>query len=129
MRRTTIGLCVAALGLSLCMSCRKDGKSEISRAAETYYGYLIEGKYADYVGAIAYSDSMSGVYRSHMVVLVAQFAAREEKERGGIISVQALGDTVSGDVASVFLEVLFGDSTHEEVTMPMVKCGGEWKMQ
>lgn len=129
MRRTTIGLCVAALGLLLCMSCRKDGKSEISRAAETYYGYLIEGKYADYVGAIAYSDSMTDEYRSQMVDLVAQYAAREREARGGLVAAKALDDTVSGDVGSVFIEVLFGDSTREEVSLPMVRCGEVWKMQ
>ena len=112
------------------MACsHKDDGEQARRAAMSYYECLIDGRYEEYVNGIAYSDSMTGVYRSQMVDLVAQFAAREEKERGGIISVQALGDTVSGDVASVFLEVLFGDSTHEEVTMPMVKCGGEWKMQ
>ena len=129
MRRTIIGLCVAALGLSLCMSCRKDGKSKISRAAETYYGYLIEGKYADYVGAIAYSDSMTEEYRSQMVDLVAQYAARERESRGGLVAAKALDDTVSGDVGSVFIEVLFGDSTREEVSLPMVRCGEVWKMQ
>ena len=129
MKHFWVYLCVCA-GASLWMACsHKDDGEQARRAAMSYYECLIDGRYEEYVNGIAYSDSMTGVYRSQMVDLVAQFAAREEKERGGIISVQALGDTVSGDVASVFLEVLFGDSTHEEVTMPMVKCGGEWKMQ
>ena len=45
---------MAFLGLSLWVSCGKSDKSEVSRAAETYYNYLIEGKYEDYVRSIAY---------------------------------------------------------------------------
>ena len=86
-------------------------------------------KRQDYVRSIAYSDSMTDSYRSQMVDLVAQYAVREKERRGGLASVRALGDTVSGDVASVFLEVLFRDSTREEIALPMVRCGEEWKMQ
>ena len=94
--RKIIPLWVAFLGLSLWVSCGKSDKSEVSRAAETYYNYLIEGKYEDYIHSIAYSDSMTESYRSQMVELVAQYAAREKERRGGLVSVRALGDTVSG---------------------------------
>lgn len=110
------------------LSCRK-AEHEADRAAVKYYTYLIEGKYEEYVGGIAYSDSMTDSYRSQMVDLTAQYAAREKELRGGLISVRALGDTIAGDVASVFLEMVFGDSTREEVSVPMVKCGDVWKMQ
>lgn len=116
-------------GILLWASCGKEGKSEISQAAEAYYGNLIEGKYEDYVGAIAYSDSMTESYRSQMVDLIAQYAAREREARGGLVSAKAIGDTVAGDVGSVFMEVLFGDSTREEIALPMVRCGDVWKMQ
>ena len=129
MKRFWACLCVCA-GASLWVACtRKDDGEQARRAAMSYYECLIDGRYEEYVNGIAYSDSMTDVYRSQMVDLVAQFAAREKKAHGGVIAVQALRDTVSGDVASVFLEVLFGDSTREEVVVPMVKCGGEWKMQ
>ena len=129
MKHFWVYLCVCA-GASLWMACtRKDDGEQARRAAMSYYECLIDGRYEEYVNGIAYSDSMTDVYRSQMVDLVAQFAAREKKAHGGVIAAQALRDTVSGDVASVFLEVLFGDSTREEVVVPMVKCGGEWKMQ
>ena len=67
--RKIIPLWVAFLGLSLWVSCGKSDKSEVSRAAETYYNYLIEGKYEDYIHSIAYSDSMTESYRSQMVEL------------------------------------------------------------
>lgn len=129
MMRKVFWIWVAFLSLPFWVSCGSGEKSEVSRAAETYYQYLIEGQYEQYVGSIAYSDSMTETYRNQMVDLVAQYAAREKELRGGLSSVRAMGDTVSGDVANVFLEVVFGDSTREEIALPMVKCGEVWKMQ
>lgn len=119
--------CAVACGWSACS--RIDEGESARRAALSYYDCLIESRYGDYVAGIAYCDSMTEDYRSQMVDLVAQYAAREREKRGGILSVQALDDTLSGGMASIFLEVLFADSTREEVIMPMVKCGDVWKMQ
>lgn len=121
----------AFLSLLSCLmfACGGRDNSEAGRAAECYYRYLIDGKYADFVGGIAYSDSMPESYRGQMVDLVSQYAVRERELRGGLSDVKVLRDTVSGDVGNVFLEVVFGDSTREEISVPMVKCGKEWKMQ
>lgn len=121
------GLLILLCGLAF--ACGKEKSSEVSRAAEHYYHCLIDGKYEDYVQGIAYSDSMTDAYRSQMIDLVSQYAARERELRGGLTSVKVLRDTVSGDVGNVFLEVMFGDSTREEISVPMIKCGTEWKMQ
>lgn len=129
MRKAGLFLLFPLLIAFLGTSCGKDDKSEVSRAAEAYYSLLIRGEYEAYVDGIAYADSMTESYRSQMVDLLAQYAARERALRGGLVSAHAVGDTVSGDVASVFLEVVYGDSTREEVSLPMVKCGERWKMQ
>ena len=129
MKRFWACLCVCA-GASLWVACtRKDDGEQARRAAMSYYECLIDGRYEEYVNGIAYSDSMTEEYRSQMVDLVAQYAAREREARGGLVAAKALDDTVSGDVGSVFVEVLFGDSTREEVSLPMVRCGEVWKMQ
>ena len=67
--RKIIPLWVAFLGLSLWVSCGKSDKSEVSRAAETYYNYLIEGKYEDYIHSIAYSDSMTESIAARWLIL------------------------------------------------------------
>lgn len=119
------------LAVPLLWSCRKKTVDEkVKEAAVTYYNYLIQGEYERYIAGIAYRDSMTEEYRVQMVDLAAQYAAREKEVRGGLLEVHALSDTIlDGGTAFVFLEVLFGDSTREEISMPMVLCGEEWKMQ
>lgn len=114
---------------TLWMSCNKEKDHAAARAALTYYTYLIEGRYADYVNAIAYSDSMPEGYKSQMVDLMAQYAAREKEQRGGLVGAKVVGDTIVGQKAHVFLEVTYGDGTCEEVALPMVLCGDTWRMQ
>lgn len=111
-------------------ACRGESADEkVKNAAVACYTCLINGEYDKYIDGIAYRDSMTEEYRSQMVDLAAQYVAREKELRGGLVSVRALSDTIMDEVALVFLEVQFGDSTREEVTMPMVLCGEEWKMQ
>lgn len=128
MRKAALWLAVF-IGIFVWMSCGGRQDEEADKTALACYNLLIEGRYEDYVSAIAYSDSMTEEYRSQMVDLTAQYVAREKELRGGLAAVRVLGDTIAGDVANVFLEVTFGDSTREEVALPMVKCGGVWKMQ
>ncbi len=125
-RKACIGAFVACL---LSLSCGRPDFSEAGEAAAVYYGYLVEGQYSDYVKGIAYCDSMTDSYRSQMVDLVAQYAARERDLHGGIVSVRPVREAVTGETANVMLEILLGDSTCEEIAVPMVKCGEVWKMQ
>lgn len=121
-------LLAALLMLGACRQATPD--EQVRQAAETYYGYLVNGKCDAFVHGIAYCDSMTEEYRSQMVDLTAQYVAREQEQRGGLLSARALSDTIlNGETALVFMEVLFGDSTREEVALPMVRCGDTWKMQ
>lgn len=97
--------------------------------ALVYFNHLIEGRYEKYVESIAYSDSMTDDYRRQMVDLAAQYAATEKETRGGLVSAKVLSDTVMQEFANVFLEVTFGDQTKEEISIPLVLCGEQWKLQ
>lgn len=99
------------------------------RAAVEAYEHIIAGEYGAFVSSISYSDSMTEAYRTQFEALVAQFADREKALRGGLLSVQAVGDTVMDETALVFLEVMYGDSTFERISVPMVYNGEMWKLQ
>lgn len=102
---------------------------KVRRAAERCYTYLQQGQYAEFVNEISYADSMSDEYRAEMVDVIAEFAAIEEQRHGGYINVEAIGDTIIGHQAHVYLQLQYADSTTEEIGLPMVKVGRKWKMQ
>lgn len=101
----------------------------VRRAAEKCYEYLQKGKYEKFVGEIAYVDSMSEDYRRQMVDLIKEHAATEAARHGKLVEVEATGDTIIGEQAHVYLQIIYADSTSEEIGVPMVKVGKKWKMQ
>lgn len=127
MMKSVLNLSIVPI-VAVCLACGNP-KGTPGKAAVLYYDCIIEGRYDDYVGGIAYSDSMTTDYRSQMADLTAQYARREVESRGGLKEVRLLDDIVSGNVATVFMELVYEDSTSEEVCVPMVLCGDEWKMQ
>ncbi|MCM1109499.1 MAG: hypothetical protein NC388_10720 [Clostridium sp.] len=128
--RTTTTLFMLIMAVGLMMSCRKPSENERLRtAAIDYYTRLIGGDYDYCVDAIVYADSMTDDYRSQLKDLLAQYAAREKERTGGPVSVRVLSDTLMDEVGHVFLEVMYADSTNEEVMLPMIRSGEVWKVQ
>ena len=114
-------------------SCHSDGLSReqraVRKAAERDYELLIDGKYDAFIAEIAYANQMSQEYRAQMTDLVHEHAASLSRQHGGLVSAQAVGDTIANGQAHVFLQLAFKDETVEEVGLPMVKVEDEWKMQ
>lgn len=115
--------------LLLLTACSGDDHSRVRRAAEKDYEYLQKGKYEKFVAEIAYADSMPEDYRAQMVDLVHEYAEQLNRQHGGMTDIAAVNDTILGDLAHVYLQITFTDSTSEEVGVPMVKVGKKWKMQ
>lgn len=111
-----------------CSGLSRDDR-RVRRAAEKCYEYLQKGKYEKFVGEIAYADSMSEDYREQMVDLLRDYAASETQRHGKLSDVKVTGDTIIGNQAHVYLQVVYADSTSEEIGLPMVKVGKKWKMQ
>ncbi len=68
------------------------------------------------------------------VVLAAynnQFMAKEKEENGGIISVNVVdAKTNKSETYSLVMLILnYGDSTSEEVAVPVVKVGESWRLR
>ena len=107
----------------LVAACGGPSREELaSLAAKGYYEHLIHGEY-----------ELSGEesYRSQMLDNLRQFMARQEQEHRGVLEVRvsnATTDTVQ-QLTNVFLVLCFGDSTNEEVVVPMVERHGAWRMK
>lgn len=102
-----------------------------ARAAGTYYGHLVAGRYDEYVSGVSNLDSVPEDYRSQLVTNAKMFAALQQREHQGISRVEVLRaktDSLSGQTC-VYLMLCFGDSTREEIVVPMVEQGGRWLMR
>lgn len=123
------------LALTVFASChRKPRTDELSDAAacyvaELYYGYLADNKVDKYVSFIGSSEITSEEYCAQMAMLVKEYLANLQQTKGGILKAQAAGDSIWGNEAQVYLDVLYGDSTCERVDMPLFFENNQWRMR
>ena len=128
-------LCILSLfgALVVLGACGSATKEELaSLAAKGYYEHLIHGEYGQFYEGMDQREFTSEAdYRSQMLDNLRQFMARQEKEHHGILEVRvsnAATDTVQ-QFTNVFLVLCFGDSTNEEIVVPMVERNGSWRMK
>ena len=97
--------------------------------AEGYYDHLIHGEYEQFLeGANVPEDPE---YRSQLLDNYRQFMASQKTLHGGIREVRivrAKTDSIQ-QYTNVFLTLCFGDSTNEEIVVPMVDNNGRWRMR
>ena len=119
--------------LAILAACGSATKEELaSLAAKGYYDHLIHGEYEQfYEGMDQRELTGEAEYRSQMLDNLRQFMARQKKEHHGVLEVRVSNvttDTVQ-QFTNVFLVLCFGDSTNEEIVVPMVERNGSWRMK
>jgi len=102
-----------------------------AKAAKQYYDYLLEGKFEAFVDGQYRPDSIPGSYRDQLITNMKMFMGQQQREHRGIKEtriVNAEADTARHE-ANVFLVFCYGDSTIEEVLVPMVEHQGIWYLR
>ena len=119
--------------LAILTACGSATKEELaSLAAKGYYDHLIHGEYEQfYEGMDQRELTGEAEYRSQMLDNFRQFMARQEKEHHGVLEVRVSNVTIDTvqQFTNVFLVLCFGDSTNEEIVVPMVERNGSWRMK
>ncbi len=115
------------------MQCAKvSPEQQAALAAEGYYRHLIAGEYEQFLQGRAGADSLPDDYREQLLTAYRQFVAQQQDNHNGITAVVVSNvrtDSLS-DYTSVFLLLSYGDSTQEEIIVPMVDTGeGHWRMR
>jgi len=119
-----------AVFAGLLFSCKDDPVLTASQQAEVYYAMLLNGQYEDFVRGSYGCDSLPQDYLSQRVDLLAQHVKKEQAKRKGYLRVKALEDHLLADSTHlIYLDVLFGDSTHETIACPMIRDGQRWVMR
>ena len=123
---------ISIVVLVIVAACSTPTKEELaSLAAKGYYQHLIDGDYDHFLEGRVMADSLPDDYRSQLIDGYAQFLAQQQKARGGISEVRvsrAFTDSTQ-QYTSVLLVLCYGDSTTEEVVVPMVEYNGRWMMK
>lgn len=134
MRRLVI---IAVLGLLA--GCGSPTPEELaSLAAKGYYDHLIHGEYEEFLEGVdvpeyldvRYKDGQDSYY-DQQLDNYRQFMAQQHEAHHGIREVRivrAKTDSVL-HYTQVFLTLCFGDSTNEEIVVPMVEREGRWRMK
>jgi hypothetical protein len=123
---------VLLVSLAQWAACSSPTREELaSLAAKGYYQHLIEGDFDHFLEGRVMADSLPDDYRSQLIDGYSQFLAQQIKARGGINEVRisrAYTDSTQ-QYTSVLLMLCYGDSTSEEVIVPMVEHNGRWMMK
>lgn len=134
MRKRLVGI-VGLLGFLgiLGMSCGNPTAEEMaSLAAKGYYEHLIHGEYEQFLqGKAGLHKHSEEDFWNQLRDNCHQFVHQQEQAHRGIHEVRVVNaktDTLQ-KYTNVFLMLCFGDSTNEEIVVPMVERDGRWYMR
>lgn len=134
MRKSQVGI-VGLLGFLgiLGMSCGNPTAEEMaSLAAKGYYEHLIHGEYEQFLqGKVGLNKHSEQEYWNQLRDNCHQFVHQQEQAHRGIHEVRVVNaktDTLQ-KYTNVFMMLCFGDSTNEEIVVPMVERDGRWYMR
>ena len=132
MKQLLYALFLAVLLLSSCSENKETDHGAIAaEAAKHYYENLISGKYKQFLEGMNLPDKLPESYERQMLENFKAFAKRQDKQRKGIkkVSIRSVKFFAKDSTASAFLLLHYGDSTTEEVVVPMLKRCGLWYMR
>lgn len=119
------------MAVAACTSKGVDQGEVAARAAKQYYDYLLQGDYASFVDGHFRHDSIPDTYREQLIANAKMYMNQQTVEHRGIKDVhivQVKADTEK-HAANVFLVFAYGDSTNEEIVVPMVENKGVWYLR
>ena len=134
MRNGTLSFqAVLSLCFMLLLSCSRsaDPAEVVGRVAKQSYCYLLEGKYEEFVDCHYQPDSIPVSYREQLVANAMMFVGQQKSDHGGMVKVDIIRAEVDTALhsANAFLSVQYGDSTCEEILVPMVERESVWYLR
>lgn len=124
-------LFIVLVFLALCACSSPTPEEMASLAAKGYYEHLLKGEYDKFLEGKAGSDSLPEAYRRQLLAGYKQFLSQQSSLHNGINEIRvinAMRDTIL-NYTNVFLMLCFGDSTNEQVSVPMIEHNGSWRMK
>ncbi len=126
---------IGLMGLIGLMGCSEEltPEQQAAEAAQSYYQRLLDGYSDGFLVGKANYDQYPSDYRQQLVKANELFMEDMKQKHNGLRAVAVSPNVGRVDttlhVVYTFLLLSYGDSTQEEVTVPMVQVDGEWKMK
>ena len=124
-------LFIVLVFLALCACSSPTPEEMASLAAKGYYEHLLKGEYDKFLEGKAGSDRLPEAYRRQLLAGYKQFLSQQNSLHNGINEIRVINarrDTML-NYTNVFLMLCFGDSTNEQVSVPMIEHYGRWRMK
>ena len=124
-------LFIVLVFLALCACSSPTPEEMASLAAKGYYEHLLKGEYDKFLEGKAGSDSLPEAYRRQLLAGYKQFLSQQNSLHNGINEIRVINarrDTIL-NYTNVFLMLCFGDSTNEQISVPMIEHNGRWRMK
>ena len=124
-------LFIVLVFLALCACSSPTPEEMASLAAKGYNEHLLKGEYDKFLEGKAGSDSLPEAYRRQLLAGYKQFLSQQNSLHNGINEIRVINarrDTIL-NYTNVFLMLCFGDSTNEQVSVPMIEHNGSWRMK
>ena len=126
-------LFIALTLLVLCACSSSTPEEQAARAAQDYYECLIDDRPAEFLQGKADVDSLPDSYRAQLLMAINQYRADMLDKHNGLNEVRVSDNVGRRDTSLhltyAFLLLCYGDSTQEEITVPMVERDGRWLMK
>ncbi|MBQ2208508.1 MAG: hypothetical protein II404_00910 [Prevotella sp.] len=122
---------------AVCCACSGDSRErQAAIAAQQYFNHLTEGDAVRFLEGKIGIDSLPADYCEQLLKAIEQYRDDMQQKHGGLVNVLISDNTdQKSDTAKANPEVLaylilcFGDSTQEEIVVPMVEADGQWLMK
>lgn len=131
-RRIVVMGLMGLMGLIGLMGCEEASREDKAKeAAQEYYQALLNGDYQAFLDGRAHMDSIPDSFREQLLTAFKQFMRQQEEAHQGVVSFvpTRVEDDSLLQVMQVFMMVNYGDSTREEIVVPMVEYQGKWMMK
>ena len=105
--------------------------SSFVRSNEKAFVFHHDTGYQEFVAGYQQRNRIPKGYQEQLLLNAQMFVEQQKEDHKGMKSVDiisAKADTAH-HVADVFLSLAYGDSTKEQIVVPMVQVDGDWKMR
>lgn len=104
-----------------------------SDAAVEYYQCVVNGDYEAFANAVHFDTTDPEEIAEGKAMITSLYkekAAPQIEKKGGVTSIEAVGETISedGNTANVQLKVVYGDGSEKNEDIKLVKVEDKWML-